>query len=741
MPESAPVSFDELRRAIAFCGRTALALVDQSDLVIEVVIAGELGDQVESLPGRRLEDWRLERKGIARETFQLADRPEAAVLLSRASLPPSITSQLLDHAEQLTQLGCFNWDLRTHELRWSDGLYRIFGLDPEDHEPSFERFLESVEPEDRARVESAIQQALKTGTGFENVERIRKPSGELRYLESRGQVVLGEDGQSVRMIGVCRDVTRRTAYEKTQVWQIEGLKLLAAWAGMRNVHDEDQWRPMLGKVAAHLGCESFALHTFDGDRLSLQLIAGVGQPVVEKLASLELGETAVGRCGETRSQSHLQNESGSLDGMGAETLVVSPLLLDNQLLGTVAFFSQTRGAFRSAELDFVQTFAGILSDFTARSRFEERMLASQRMEAAGRLAGVVAHDFNNLLTVISTYAELLNASAAAGTLKQPIQSILEATERASDLTSQLRMFGRRSPQDVKMLNLNDVLIECRPLMKSLAGKDITVETHLAKHVSLFRADESHICQVILNLCQNACDAMPAGGRLELRTREIEIDESEAELEPGPHVVLEVTDTGTGMSEQVRDMALEPFFTTKPLGQATGLGLSVVYGVVRECGGAVQIESARSEGTTVRVLIPTKRPANGESPSVSNLILLIESDPTSRRETASVLRKHGYGVVEASDGQQAMQQLQRSKPVLLLTELNATDASGQQLARTVPREYPNVGVLGMSEQTANVEDFAGVNVLQRPFAEEDLVAAVRRLTKPNKRGGDGTVTPG
>ncbi|MEO1527492.1 MAG: ATP-binding protein [Planctomycetota bacterium] len=729
MPDPPPLPLEELRRVVEFCGRTALVLVDDSGLVAEVCVAVFGGVEAPDT-GSSLDDWLRENEVFGKQELAVTNRRERAVLLSRTSSPTPVSSQLLDHAEQISQLGCFDWNVATNELRWSDGLYRIYGFDPEMLEPSFERFLEFVVPEDRGNVQAAIQQALETGGSFENVERIRHASGELRYLESRGQVLSDHDGRPIRMIGVCRDVTRRTFNEQVKAWQMEGLKLLATSAGLRSLHqDETQWQAMLEELSRHLGCECYALHALDGERLLLKSSVGIEPAAESKLDRLDIGQSLFGRCASTRRQvsldkSEIPRQAEELSQtIDATAFMVTPLVSANQVLGTIAFFSGTRDAFQSFELDFAQTFAGILSDAVSRQQLEDRLLASQRIEAAGRLAGVVSHDFNNLLTVISTYAELLATSPVLEGQRQPLQAIQDAADRASELTSQLRMFGRSSPQSVTSLDINEVLADCQPMLRSLTGKSITLETIYGEQIDRILADRSHLCQVMLNLCANGCDAMPDGGHLMIRTGQLDVNDSD--------VTLEVIDSGIGMSDHVREMVFEPFFTTKPIGRGTGLGLSVVYGVVKRWGGSVQIESKPGVGTTVRLSLPKDSRETGSMPTdrqASPVVLLVEPDVAQRDTTAAILRKNGFWVVEASDGEQIAEQFQQNPDALLLADVESRDSSGQQLVRTIHREHPGIRILGLGGPRHQHVASTDLEVLHRPWATESLVAAVRRLAE-------------
>lgn len=390
----------------------------------------------------------------------------------------------------------------------------------------------------------------------------------------------------------------------------------------------------------------------------------------------------------------------------------------------------------------VSLLSGVMSDISARKALEERLRHSQKMEAIGRLAGGVAHDFNNLLTVISTSAELILMRAQHDRDNlEAIKAIQDTVDRAQGLTSQLLMFGRKSAHRRTCLDLNQVVLSAERLLRRLIGEDITLTTRLATSLPPVLVDPSHVDQVIVNLAVNARDAMPKGGLFHLETSVRTISESDIgrdDLKPGDYVELTVTDTGCGMKDEVCAKIFEPFFTTKQVGRGSGLGLSVAYGVIREAGGSISVNSTVGEGTTFRILLPaTQVTSVVVSPELIQLpfhgtesVLLVEDEPSVRRAAAAALNMFGYKVLEACSGieGQEIANACRGDFDLLLTDLVMPGISGIDLANQVIRDYPNVRVLCLSGYSESIlrDEQIQFPFLAKPFTVQQLLSKVREV---------------
>jgi PAS domain S-box-containing protein len=376
---------------------------------------------------------------------------------------------------------------------------------------------------------------------------------------------------------------------------------------------------------------------------------------------------------------------------------------------------------------------------------QEQLRHSQKVEAVGRLAGGIAHDFNNLLTVIKGYSELSSIQLKEGDpLRGNIDEIQNATERAASLTRQLLAFSRRQVMEMKVLDLNTLLRDLDKMLRRIIGEDIELVTLLAEDLERTRADVGQIEQVIMNLAVNAKDAMPSGGKLTIETANVELDESYArshvDVKPGPYVMFSVSDTGVGMTPEVREQIFEPFFTTKEKGKGTGLGLSTTYGIVKQSEGNIWVYSEQGKGTTFKIYLPRvnepledirKEVLKEELPRGNETILIVEDEEEVRKLTAKILEMQGYRILETSNGDDALLACERRKgPIhLMLADIVMPGMSGSELAKLLEPLYPEIKILYMSGYTDNaivrhgvLEK--GVNYIQKPFTMEALARKVR-----------------
>jgi two-component system, cell cycle sensor histidine kinase and response regulator CckA len=387
-------------------------------------------------------------------------------------------------------------------------------------------------------------------------------------------------------------------------------------------------------------------------------------------------------------------------------------------------------------------------DITDRRSLEEQVILAQKMEAVGRLAGGVAHDFNNILTAIGGYTDLLLADLPDGDRRRhDVEEIHLAAQRAAALTQQLLAFSRRQMMQPKVVDLRSLVTNIEKMLRRLIGEDILFATVLHPRTGNVRADPGKLEQVIVNLAVNARDAMPKGGRLTIETRSVVLDESyQAEhptVEPGPYVLLAVTDTGVGMDEATRARIFEPFFTTKGLGKGTGLGLATVYGIVNQMGGHIRPYSEPDRGTTMRVYLPSvEAPADpieqrgAISPEAlrgTETILLVEDEDPVRSVTRQLLERNGYTVLEAADGPSALALIDgngaQSLIDLLLTDVVMPGMSGRELADQLKARRPDLRVLFMSGYTDDTVVRhgmleAGIAYLEKPFRPDLLLRKVR-----------------
>jgi signal transduction histidine kinase len=379
---------------------------------------------------------------------------------------------------------------------------------------------------------------------------------------------------------------------------------------------------------------------------------------------------------------------------------------------------------------------------------EEQLRQAQKLEAIGSLAGGVAHDFNNMLSVILSYANLaLEELAPAGALREDILEIKRAGERAGELTRQLLAFSRQQVLEPHVIDLNRVVGGMDKMLRRLLGEHVELAAFPAHRVGKVLADKSQIEQVLMNLVVNARDAMPLGGKLTIETANVILDQAycaaHVGANPGPHVLLSVTDTGTGMDHETQERIFEPFFTTKGPGQGTGLGLSTVFGIVKQSGGHVWVHSELGHGTTFKVYLPRveghEEPASDPPGPLqvrgSETILLVEDEDQVRGLMRTVLRRHGYDVLEAQNGGEAFLicEQYRSRIDLLLTDLVLPRMNGRQVAERLMGMRPGVKVLFVSGHTdtsllppGTVAPDTAFAFLQKPITPEALLRKVREI---------------
>ena len=395
-------------------------------------------------------------------------------------------------------------------------------------------------------------------------------------------------------------------------------------------------------------------------------------------------------------------------------------------------------------------FVGSLMDVTARKQLQDQLIRSQKMEAFGQLAGGVAHDFNNFLTAILGYSDLLlDELGMKGEVAEHIGEIRSAASRASLLTDQLLAFSRKHPLAPRVIEVNSFLTNLERSLLRLLGEDISIQSHFdsSKEGMHTKVDPGQLTQIILNLVVNARDAMRNGGRLGLETASLTIDAIEEreihskELEPGDYVRISVTDNGVGMSDEVKQHLFEPFFTTKGEGRGSGLGLATSYGIVRQSGGHISVESKLGKGTTVRIFLPKvpapppyKRAGGNKMPRGVERILVLEDDISVRHISVRVLRSLGYDVIEAATGDDAQQLIRKradKKIDLLLTDMVMPQMSGRHFADWLRKTSPQTKVVfisGYLEESLHPRDRRDREMffLPKPFDSEQLATKIRQV---------------
>jgi PAS domain S-box-containing protein len=576
--------------------------------------------------------------------------------------------------------------------------------------------LEQIHPEDRERVKEAAATARRTGKGRTVEYRIRHKDGSWRVLESTASVIFDHKVRPEKLVIVNRDITERKS-------AVEALEL--SEAGFRNVVEGAPYGICRVSQEGHFLRVNPALETMLGHVGQEELLgSNIGKDVFQKPGEFDQLIEVLQREGEFKD---VQAEWKRKDG--------API--------TVLCSGKAIGRSDSAS-PYIELFA---EDVTERRILERQLRMTTKMEAIGRLSGGIAHDFNNLLGVIIGYSEILKRKIAAESpLYECADEIEKAGQRAVSLTRQLLAFSRQQILSPAVLDLNALVDGMEKMLPRLIGEDIVVTTQLSKEIGRVKADHGQIEQVVMNLAVNARDAMPQGGKLRIETSNVEFDDAYVRhhpgAKPGSYVMLAVADTGIGMSAETLVHIFEPFFTTKEVGKGTGLGLATVYGVVKQSGGYLWVDSALGKGSVFQMFLPrveesvTKIVSNApplEALRGGEIVLLVEDADALRKLARSFLQERGFKVLTAAHGEEALRVAAGHKgPIdLLLTDVVMPGMNGRALAEHLLPKRPGMRVLYISGYT---DSFiaghgvleAGTHLLHKPFTEQALIAKVREV---------------
>ena len=405
----------------------------------------------------------------------------------------------------------------------------------------------------------------------------------------------------------------------------------------------------------------------------------------------------------------------------------------------------TASAVRNAQGE-VEKLIIVNRDITERRQLEQQLLLSQRLEAVGKLSGGIAHDFNNILGVIIGYSEALQETIGVDDpMREAVDEIEKAGQRAAALTQQLLAFSRKQVLEPKILDLNSIVADVEKMLRRLIGADVELEIISDPTLGKVKADRGQIEQVILNLAVNARDAMEQGGTLRIETRDADLDANDAKrlryVVPGRYVMLQVSDTGMGMSAEVQSHIFEPFYTTKEQGKGTGLGLATVYGVIKQSGGYIWLQSEIGKGSTFQVYLPRAEGAAADPIRIDSsfaehgpgTILVAEDEAPLLKLTCNTLRESGYKVLEAEDGARAIETaaLYDGDIHLLLTDVVMRGMNGRELADKMLSARPKIKVLYMSGYTDGAVAThgvleSGIVILRKPFTRKQLQQSVGEM---------------
>ncbi len=618
------------------------------------------------------------------------------------------STDLLGRVGALAHVGGAELDLETNEVFWTQEMFRMLDVDPPTA-PAPDRWVEFF-PSEAVPSFLAASEALRShGTPCDFETPMVTAKGRHIWVRLTASASFA-NGNVTKLIATHQDITQQKHAEAELLLQAAALQATATPMVITDPNGTVEWiNPAFTQCTGYSAAEAVG-------RNPRELVkSGVHDRAFYK----ELWDTI-----QTGRVWHGE-------------------LTNRRKDGTLYPESQTITPVRDAAGE-IKHFVAVKRDLTRDKELEARFLQIQKMETVGHLAGGIAHDFNNLLTVINGTVELLLAdSADAGSRSAELTAIQDAGSRAADLTRQLLAFSRKQMMRPVVFDLNARVEGLRPMLTRLLGEDIRLNVQLTSAIGLIHADPPQVDQVVLNLAVNSRDAMPGGGILTITTEVVELDAVFAArhptVRPGPHVMLAISDTGVGMDEATRARLFEPFFTTKEPGHGTGLGLSTVYGIVKQLGGTIWVYSELGHGTIIKIYYP-QVDAVGPDPAPVRMsaesagaeaILVVEDDSALQRLAASVLRAEGYTVFTASDAAEAMSLLEQHGALirLLLTDLILPGADGWALATRVAGAYPDLRVLftsGYADDTIRRHGASGAmtHFIAKPYMLKALAQAVR-----------------
>ena len=651
----------------------------------------------------------------------------------------------LARVQEIGSVGGLEVDLRTgfHNRRSPEYL-RIHGLPHDAVSESHEAWVSRVHPDDREATERKFFEAVKSGAREYSVQyRIIRPNdGEQRWISVKAIIERDEQGRAQRLIGAHTDVTE---------------ELQAREALLRSEEEARQLALKLAELNATLA-ERVREKTRERDRIwnvsrDLLMVADYSGAwrTVNPAWTQVLGWSEAELLDRTsRWLEHPEDQA-------ATSAEVEKLTAGQQ---TVRFVNRLRhkdGTYRwlswTAVPDDDRIYC-VARDVTEEKAAAERLKAteealrqSQKMEAVGQLTGGIAHDFNNLLTGIVGSLDLMQIRLAQGrieSLPRYVDAAMTSANRAAALTHRLLAFARRQPLVPKAVDANALVVSLEDLLRRTIGEKLDLDIVAASDLWPTLCDPNQLESALLNLAINARDAMPDGGKLSIATRNIQIDVITADtpaLTPGDYICIAVTDTGIGMTPEVLTRAFDPFFTTKPIGQGTGLGLSMIYGFARQSNGHVSIDSRVGKGTTVNLYLPRHDGVTpeavlvvqrGEHQSAGETVLVVEDEPVVRSVMVEMLRDEGYRVLEAVDGPTGLAALRGDSTIdLLVTDVGLPGINGRQLADQARETRPELKILfitGYAESVAMAEGFLlpGMEMITKPFDLDVLSRRIRTM---------------
>jgi len=655
-------------------------------------------------------------------------------------------------------VGTWDWDIGEDRFIADAHFAQLHGIDPAHaSQLPISDYLQGVHPEDRALIARSIKHCITHGTEYAEEYRLLKADGELRWVFARGRCYKDHHGRPVRFLGAALDLTERKHTEQALRQSQTELQLII------------NAMPILISYVDHE--ERFRLNNaayLDWYGLTPQELYGrtIREVIGEEAYFLRapyIAEALAGRpCSFSLYTPHRDGSSrhalmnylprhgadGSVNGFYIFVIDESERKKTEEALRNLNETLEERVRARTEQL--AQANQRLQNEMFERERAEDALRHAQKMEAVGQLTGGIAHDFNNMLTGIIGSLDLMQryiADGRADEIGRFTEAAVSSANRAAALTHRLLAFSRRQSLDRKTLNVNELIHSLEDLIRRTKGDPIELTLRLADDVWPISTDVSQLENALLNLVINARDAMPDGGELLIETANVYLDGNDiTTLEPvkaGDYLMLAVSDNGTGMTPSVRAKAFDPFFTTKPIGQGTGLGLSMIYGFAQQSGGHVSLDSLPNQGTCVRLYLPRLNLLEPERPVVETLsaaptatcgetVVVVEDDPAVRMLVLDLLKELGYLAHEAADASAALPLLESELRVdLLVTDVGLPGMNGRQLAEIARQHRPGLKVLfmtGYAQKAAERQGFLedGMDMVAKPFSIEVLANKIREM---------------
>ena len=649
-------------------------------------------------------------------------------------------------AVRATNDAIWDWHFATNHVQWNETLSSAYGFKEVEVEPTGEWWIDHIHPEDRTSVSDSIHAAIDGAeSAWSHEYRFRRADGSYAVVFDRGHIIRDATGRATRMIGAMLDLTQSRLAAAAVATSEERLRLAtdAAEVGFWDVdliNDVLIWPPLVKAMFGISPNVSVSMADFytglhpDDRETTARAFAAACDPTL--------------RCKYDVEYRTIGKEDGLVRWVAAKgTGIFDETGTCVRVIGAAIDITGRKSAEQELQALNAQLEERVAEEVERRAKAEEALRQAQKMEAIGQLTGGVAHDFNNLLTVIIGGLDRIQRSEPNETtrIQRAAEMSLQGARRAASLTSRLLAFSRRQALEPKSLDVNVVVRDMTDLLHRTLGEQVELEGVLSPRLWLIEADQNQLESAILNLAVNARDAMPEGGKLTIETSNAFLDDSysavDAEVIPGQYVAICVSDNGSGMSRDVIDRVFEPFFTTKEVGHGTGLGLSMVYGFVKQSRGHVTLYSEVGHGTTVKLYFPRFSGTQsapeiveiaGAPASRGEVILLVEDNDDVRAYSSMVLGELGYAVIEAAEAEAALRALRQDQRIdLLFTDVVLPGKSGRVLADLARQLRPQLKILFTTGYSRNAIVHhgrldAGVNLISKPFTYEQLANRVREV---------------